>query len=489
MLRFFPATLSGKQRIFFAVLAIVLVLLPLGHILINLAGNCTHLVDYGIYQQAIYQIAAGESWNPYVTVRDIFIFNEHFDPVIYLSIPFVWLTKYASWSLGVFEWLWYLAFTFLSWVLAKPKNIREMILVFAFVFFSRGILSGVLFTGHPVTWAIVPILLMVYFLSNEKYKGAWVCALLLCFFKETFGFGILGLSGAFILRKEWRRFLSFFILGGFFVLFELKLRSLLIGNTFSYGNMFLAKMFEDPIKFGSKLLVEFEYKSLFKIFFPFLVPTFVVMQKYRKKGWRSFLAGFEFKVLCFLAPMLLIHIIINRFYFHHASKFSALLIGVVIFNDVKREICQRRYLFYLTVLLSVVGGMSMITKIVKSNFSFGSAGCNVSREKLALRTKIKAITDQIGNTKKIYTTGGVGPYLLRPNIQMYQHVMSARLPEYNYIVLEKDPTSSTWPLAPEDVLRIQERCQPYATNVMMDNTSFFFAEGKFPNDCIFGGSK
>ena len=42
--------------------------LILSHNIIGALNNCIHAVDFSIYQQAIYEIAAGTSLNPYLTV-------------------------------------------------------------------------------------------------------------------------------------------------------------------------------------------------------------------------------------------------------------------------------------------------------------------------------------------------------------------------------------------------------------------------------------
>ena len=55
-------------------------------IFVNIKGillNCFHATDFGIYQQAIYDIAYNLDPNPFVSVRNIKIFNDHFDPIIF----------------------------------------------------------------------------------------------------------------------------------------------------------------------------------------------------------------------------------------------------------------------------------------------------------------------------------------------------------------------------------------------------------------------
>lgn len=489
-LKFFPEHFSFKQKLVLGLVAAFLIYLPLGHIIRSLLANCAHLVDYGIYQQAIYEIAAGNSWNPYVSVRDIFIFNEHFDPVIYLAVPFTWLSNYSHLSLGIFEWTWYLLFALSSWYLFKPKSTKDFILLFSFALCSRGIIAALAFTGHPVTWAIFPLLLLTYFLKEDNFKGVLLTCLSLCFFKETFAFGIVGLSGSYLLRKQWREFTIIFILGAFFVLFEMKFRAILIGKTLAYGNQFLGQILLDPVAFFRELIVKFDFKSLVKLFIPFYVPVFLIVNKKVKNrdSLKEILNSFELRLLSFFLPLLLIHIIINRFFFHHASKFSVLMIGLVLFSGIHYELKKKKWVFCLTVIAALLGGMSTVKKLIKNNFGPKIGQCRVIPEKKNYDKKIKAITETISPNQTIYTTGGIGPFILKPDLKLHHHTMNKRLEQYDYLLLEKNESASIWPLNSQEVRKIEEQCLSMASEVFLNNNLYFFAKGPFKAKCIFNGT-
>ncbi|GAB4412589.1 MAG: hypothetical protein OHK0056_17820 [Bacteriovoracaceae bacterium] len=461
-----------------------LLFLPLNHILIGLRYNCFHLIDYGIYQQAIYQIADGVSWNPYVTVRDIFIFNEHFDPVIYLAAPFVRLFNYSYWSLAVFEWLWYVGFCLLALKWAKIQSIKEWILAAGFIFFARGLLSAVLFSGHPSTWAIVPIILLVYFIYKDHTWGIILSALSLNFFKETFPFAVFGLAIPFLLSKDFKRGLPIFIIGCFFVAFELKLRSMWLGKTFAYGNSYLGEIAADPVGRTLKLFKEFEYDSFFKIFFPYFIPLFYLFRR-EKYHWDFFKTPLA-KVSFFLIPMMLIHFIINRYYFHHASQFSAAIIGMILFSGVLTELVKSKKIFWISLVLILVNGMSMYTRLVKSSVGNKVGRCVIYKEKIPYAEKIREIVDTIAEDKIIYTTGGIGPRIMRPRLSLYHHEMCKKMDRYDYLILELKQTDSIWPMHPDTVQGIYKNCREFADEILMENDFFFFAKGKFPHKCIFG---
>ena len=65
--------------------------------------NCQNVIDFGIYQQAIYDIWTKFELNPYISVRHIKIFNDHFDPIVYLAAVFVGIVGQNPVSVILFE--------------------------------------------------------------------------------------------------------------------------------------------------------------------------------------------------------------------------------------------------------------------------------------------------------------------------------------------------------------------------------------------------
>ena len=53
----------------------------------GLSYNCFNAVDFSIYLQTIYEITIG-NFNPYITVRALRFFTDHFDPIIFLPALF-----------------------------------------------------------------------------------------------------------------------------------------------------------------------------------------------------------------------------------------------------------------------------------------------------------------------------------------------------------------------------------------------------------------
>ena len=461
----------------------ILCLLPIIHMVRSLGFNCVSVVDYTIYQQAIYDLSLFETWNPFNTIRNVFIFNEHFDPVIFLAAPFVRLLSYTPSSLLIFEWLWYLAFALFIFTKQRESIQKHPLFFAALILFSRSILGGLLYPAHPVTWAILPLAYLVYSLSKDSFKGVLIACISLCFFKETFPFGIFGLSFAFLLRKQYQRFLILFVVSTFFIIFELKLRAILIGKTIGYGNQFLGNLISDPITYGTAILKEFHYKDFFKVFFPYIIPLVIVIRK-EISNLKEVRNHYLTSVLFFLLPLIAIHIIINRYSYHHASKFGAIMIAAVAFSNIGNYI-ENKKLRILCIVLFLIGGSSMYTKMVKNFTSNKITACSPNKELRAESEKVISSMKDIPANAKIYSTGGIGAKIMRPALNLHHHQWSIRQDFYDVIILETSGVSNTWPLDRTKILSIKNKCKEFSDKIYINTEHIFMAKGKFPQSCIY----
>ena len=107
----------------------------------SITNNCFNAVDFSIYQQPIYEFAGNGTFNPYSTIRNLKVFNDHFNPALYLAAPFAIAFDYNPSSLIIFEFLWLLGmFLFLY---RKEKNNKVIGFFFVITLFTKGLLSGI----------------------------------------------------------------------------------------------------------------------------------------------------------------------------------------------------------------------------------------------------------------------------------------------------------------------------------------------------------
>jgi len=470
-------TLTRSTLVFF-----IFALTIMAYNMVSLFNDCNNIVDYSIYQQAIMETAALKSLNPFVTVRDIFIFNEHFDPVIYLVAPIIWLTNFHYAGPLAAEFVWFLIFIFLALKLGvNTRDKKDLALAFLLIFFSRGILTGMTYPIHPVTWSIVPIFLVVYYLKKDNFLGVVLSATSLCFFKETYPFAVFGLSLPYLFFKEYRKFSIIFVISIFFIAFELKLRPLLFGETIGYGSQFLGEMLSHPVTFFTKVFSEFNYSAFFKIMGPFIIPL-ILMPKIKDKAELKWIM----KAIFFILPLIALHVIINRFYFHHASKFSAFFIALTLLSSIKGIILNNKKIFTAMCFITILTGISSQKKIFKGLVLNNFANCKINNERQALSSEVIKYVSMIPKQEHIFNVGGIGPRLISNGVKIVHRKISTYNPmNITHLIFENPEYSNTWPYSKAHMNQIEKRCEQFASKVVIDNKFFKVIKGNFPQGCIF----
>lgn len=406
--------------------------------LLLLLNGCIHASDFAIYQQAIFDIAAGISFNPYLSIRDLNIFNDHFDPILILAAPFARVFNYRPESLIIFEFLWFAALLSFAWLKSKSMPFKYRVMVLTCILFSKGLLSGLTFPIHPSTWAMLPAFLIAYYLCTENKRGVVLSALLLCFFRESFPFAVIALGvSLFILNKRWRNVgLLIFSFGSLFQIFNYVLRPMLLGEVMNYGGYVLNEnMFS--------MLMNNDYIPLIKILYPFIPILLFAVYKLRHKIINDPIIH----VLAFISPLLAIHIITGKFHFQYGAQFSAPLLAVIGFHP-RFSISKTDNRFaYITVLLSVLSSMSIYTKSLDALVLSKSNKCEISKEnKNNLEDLTLYFQDNITETDSVLVTGGLAPILMQPDRKIYQAGMfSKKLDHYDYAFISRLKKTDTYP--------------------------------------------
>ena len=289
--KFLSLNISFHQKWILIFLSIILFSIILGN-LIALAHNCFNSADLGIYHQAITELSI-TNLNPYITVRNLKIFNDHFDPVIFLASFFVEFFDNKPEGTVIFEFLWLLLFIFCSLVAVykncitkKDRQLTPLLLILWMIIFSRGILTGILSPIHPTLWSIVPLFFICKYVKEEKLNGIIFSSLALCLFKEIFPPALISLSIYYALRKKWKYFLPIFLIGVIGTVFCFYLRPLWLGELFPYDR----RLFSSSIKtWLLKVFIKGDYSGIFKLLYPFIIP-FIILYKHeiKRAGFKHF---------------------------------------------------------------------------------------------------------------------------------------------------------------------------------------------------------
>ncbi|MBF0312227.1 MAG: DUF2079 domain-containing protein [Oligoflexia bacterium] len=482
--------------------------LPLIMLLHNLKAyfhHCFNNNDLALYSEAILRMGNHFELNPFLSVRGVFILNDHFEPILWPVALVVRLLGNSVITVMVVEilflvvamefWWWMHCRAFRSSEYyertfdAEEKKLVKLVsflLVAVAIFFCKGLLLALTFPIHPSTWSILPIAFLVYFTLKEKLLGIVVSAAALCLFREEFPFAVLALSFYFLFfGKNFRTFLAVGAVGAAFTIFDFGLRPYLVGPIVGYGNGLVTSLLNDPLAAIAEGFSKFNF-SLFSIYYPFILPLLFCVRK-------NFLP-----ILFFLSPLLLIRFLSGQHNFHYAAPIVATLISYIIMSGlpvragaalVKRE--KVAPIIIIALLLFVGSGISVYTKAFKLFIGGKQSKCVVSSEKsLASDRLFEAVEKE--KIVSMAASGGVTPRLLDPTIKLYH--LGGYIPDegVKHLLLEKSFPANVWPLQESDLILIQKACSPYVKRVIIDDEFYYFAEGDFPFSALHlvqGGKK
>jgi hypothetical protein len=166
------------------------------------AHGCFSHFDLGIYTQALARLSFDDP-NPWLSARQIRIFNDHFDPILWLGKPLVPVLS-PLWAALVTEALMVLLATVpLLWLHAKGWMDRaSTALLCALLLLSPMAVDALTFPVHPTTWSMLPFVLLGLAFHFRK-NGLLVVSLLLLFAcKEEFPYVGVMLALALWLRGD-----------------------------------------------------------------------------------------------------------------------------------------------------------------------------------------------------------------------------------------------------------------------------------------------
>ncbi len=451
---------------------LLLLLLPFVLLFRNirlLINNCFHATDFGIYQQAIFDISYKLDFNPYLSIRNIKIFNDHFDPVVYLASIFVKVFGYNPVNLIVFEFLWLMLLISLVFILAKREQWSFYLVI---LLFSKGLLSAFLFPIHPTTWSVPISFLLVFGVGRFKDWQVFILALFLCFFREAIPFGILMMGVYFLAIGERKKLgTSFVLLSSLFLCFIFWGRPMLWGETIDYGGQL-----KDGLNLG--VIKNFNYKAFLKLFIPYFLIYGILFKKYGKELIRTKYG----LVLFYLAPFFGMHFLSNNFHFQYGALFAAPFLAVFIEKNLSEELSKK--FKWVVVLAFVVTGMGTWTKVFKELYRDDLKKCLVSTKKREEVEILKKYLIEKAEDKTILATGGIVPMILSPNMLLYQAgIFSKKLDAYDYLVIEKYGSGDTFPFTKSEIEENQKKCQ--SEDVIISNNWFVLI--KKPGPMCFKG--
>lgn len=168
----------------------------------------TFYIDFGIYDDAIWKIAhfqapiVDKGSNGHINLGD------HFTPGMYLLAPLYWFTDRQEvmfvaqvFSVCLAAWVAYLL------VKSRTKNrFIQVALIVSFLGFV-GMQNSLIIEIHELTFAVLPLMLVLWSIERKQWKLYFIFLLLLLSFKENLAGIVIGL-GLYLLIRFRRQYLA-----------------------------------------------------------------------------------------------------------------------------------------------------------------------------------------------------------------------------------------------------------------------------------------
>ncbi len=446
--------------------------------------NCLNAVDFSIYQQAIYDILTLKDPNPFVSIRGIEIFNDHFDPIIYLAVAFTAVFGQGFQQLLVFEWLFFIVLL-LSIVFLFKWDLQAALPYLLCALATRLLLSPLLYPIHPTTWSILPFFWLVVFIVNHNSKALIFTVFALCLFKESYPIALFPLGLFYIFKKEYRLGMGIMAITFPFIIFELYLRKEFLGSTANYGGQVFDSLAKGLFAHFKEKMAGYDVPLFVKMFYPF-VASFLFYAKNLRDRREHFPLQYLFAIALFFMPLLFLQAWQGRIDIHYGAPFAGILLGLLVSLRMLDHLSKK--MVVVTIGLFVFSSWEIYNNMFESVFFDKVAyWCPATPNKMRDNQLVKDKLSLIPKNEAILASGGIVPFIMLPgkNIDHYK-AHSIKKNHYHYIILERNNMGSGniyWSTA-QDSEEVLKRCRPKAREIYIDNHELFFAKGDFV-DCVY----
>ncbi len=439
--------------------------------------------DYGIYQQGVFELASG-TLNPFMSVRDIKLWNDHFMPILFLAVPWVWLWGFSTVAMIAFEWLWFAIAALVTFSLVRNKKIEVQVISLIFLLFAKGILSGLHFAIHPGVWSAPVWILLCYNLAKERWKSVLLYSFCLIFFRESFTFGIITLTTMMaILDKERKRSLALLLFCLAYALFVFVLRKHVLGPVEDFGGKFVSNLLSRPFGTLVDAFKIFEWKIFFKIYYPYFIPVPMALLFL----WRQGTKGRQILLLfvALIGPHYFLHFLANKFHYQYGVAAVCPLLGLLYGTDYFERIRSNKKLFYFILILPILSGMGFHTKFMKLIFKKYPNGSRVFSEIYEEKDKMRDILQSLPKDKKIIGPSRATATLYQPGMTNLYTVESflKRDKVYDYLFYWKGQGYAHNGVTVEKKKIMDQFCGESISKVIYESDVFYLAEGVFDQDC------
>lgn len=435
------------------------------------ARYCYSNYDFGIYVQALARLSL-KDLNPWLSGRQLHIFNDHFDPVLLLVQPLAEVLPPFQAGLLAEALLVLLAVVPVLWLHATRRlGSAATLLLCAMLLLNSSVVDALSYPIHPTTWSVLPWVWLGVALHLRRPWLLLASLVLLFSCKEEFPFVGVVLAVGLWVRGERRLAVQVGVLSVAWLAFVFFARPWLFGQTQGYGSGLLIGLKEAPGAYVLKRLTAKGMASRLGSMVLLFVPVAVW-------AWRERLKP-DWLLLALLLPMLGIRFLGMTWRLHYGAPVMAAALMVLLPLLAARRV-PGWVLLATGVLLVTTNETNLRNAVRTLRGGDFPAHCPADPARLAsVRKGVDFIAQapegkvllggnllaHLGARDELYTVGGLQP----PDAHAY-----------TYVLVEKPPHGDPYPATRE---RLEElltlwRAQP-GTEVLMDDGWVFLARGRF----------
>ncbi|PZM78410.1 MAG: hypothetical protein DKM50_11555 [Candidatus Margulisiibacteriota bacterium] len=343
----------------------------------------TYLNDLGNMDQAVWSTLHGKFLHQSNTADGLLLtrFNEHFDPVLLVFVPFYFIWASPLWLL-FFQTLAIAVGAIPLYLLAKKRlSPFFAVLLTACYFLYPALENANLYDFHPIVLAVPVISFMIWAIIEERMKLFWILAILLLLIKEEMPLTLVGMGMYLLTRKKYMQGFAAVFLGAIAFVLVMKViipsfsplheHPLLAGGSNLYGSGYVSRFAWLGTSLGEILHTLFARPM-------YVLKTLCTQDR----GSYLMFLGFPLMLLPFFTPVLLISIptiainlldstemMHSLFFYHSAVVAPVFFLGAVM---VLEKIKYRKPQWSYPVLTGIVG-ISLIIHLTQGLLPYSVA--------------------------------------------------------------------------------------------------------------------
>ena len=440
---------------------------------VQAARFCYAYYDLGIYSQGL-ALLSWDAPNPWLSGLQRFLFNDHFDPVLWLAKPLTWLFAPPGPAIAAEALFVLLSALPLAWLQRRGVlDRRSALLLVALLLLNPATLQAFAYPAHPTAWAMLPFSLLGAALVLQERRVALVALLLLFACKEEFPFVGVMLSAWLLWRGERRFALQVAALTGAWLLLVFVVRPWLWGPPANYAASLFEGLSTDPSGYALRRLTA---PGLSRVGTLLLVLSPLLLWAWRTRARPDGL------LWALLVPLVAIRFLGMKWREHYSAPLMA---GVVLaLVPLLRGRRVPGWVVLASVVLLTTSGERLLRQAARAALPATAATyprhCPADPAREASVRAALARFEALPPGRALLGSNLVAHVPARPDVSIIDGPQPPDGGGFQYVLVEKPWRGSTYPATPARVEALIAQWRSNAgAELLIDDAHVFLARGQF----------